>query len=31
VAKFPQGRVKMDQFDKEGHRHGKHDTRLQLV
>jgi transcriptional regulator with XRE-family HTH domain len=31
VAKFPKGRVKMDQFDKAGHRHGKHHTELQLV
>jgi transcriptional regulator with XRE-family HTH domain len=31
VAKFPKGRVKMDQFDKAGHRHRRHDTELQLV
>jgi transcriptional regulator with XRE-family HTH domain len=31
VAKFPKGRVKMDQFDKAGHRHGRHETELQLV
>jgi transcriptional regulator with XRE-family HTH domain len=31
VAKFPRGRVKMDQFDKPRHRHTKHDTEFQLV
>jgi transcriptional regulator with XRE-family HTH domain len=31
VARFPKGRVKMDQFDKPGHRQERHDTKLQLV
>lgn len=31
TAKFPKGRVKMGQFDKAGHRHGRRKGETQLV
>jgi transcriptional regulator with XRE-family HTH domain len=31
IARFPKGRVKMDQFDEAGARHGRHHGELQLV
>ncbi|HWE95437.1 MAG TPA: helix-turn-helix domain-containing protein [Tepidisphaeraceae bacterium] len=31
IAKFPKGRVKLDQFDGPAHRHGPRETELKLV